>query len=78
MLNFDKTYVMVGVVLFAMYQQSLTGTIYTILSDNVPRGNRSKAGFNYKSVSAFAMAMGPLLQVGILSSGVAEDDWSPE
>merc|ERR1719390_409948 len=34
-LNFDKTYVMVGVVLFAMYQQSLTGTIYTILSDNV-------------------------------------------
>merc|ERR1719305_982664 len=53
-LLFSKTLVMIGVVLFAMYQQSLTGTIYTILSDNVPRGDRSKAGFNYKSISAFA------------------------
>jgi MFS family permease len=67
-----------GVLIFSAYQQCLSSTIYTVLTDNKVRGERRRASVNYKTISALAMAFGPALQLAVLVAGPAPDAWTKE
>ncbi|CAK0801972.1 unnamed protein product [Prorocentrum cordatum] len=72
----DTVWLYAGVIVFTLYQQSISSTIYAILADNVPRQRRTQAGVNYKTFSALAMSSGPAIQLLALLSGYASDTWS--
>lgn len=65
-----------GLLVFSAYQQCLSSTIYAMLADNVPAGDRQRAGMNYKTLTALAMALGPALQLLVILWGPAEDNWT--
>jgi len=65
-----------GVVAFAVYQQAFASTLLAILTDNVPRGRRTRSNVNLKSVNAAGMALGPLLQWLVISCESSEDAWT--
>lgn len=66
----------VGILVWAGYQQCLSSTIYTVLSDNVRRGQRGRASVNYKTISALAMAFGPGIQYAVLLFEPSSDQWT--
>lgn len=67
---------LIGVAIFSCYQQCISSTIYTILSDNVERGGRGRASVNYKTLSALAMSFGPAIQLLVILAGPADDAWT--
>lgn len=65
-----------GILVWAGYQQCLSSTIYAALSDNVRKGERTRASVNYKTLSAISMAFGPAIQLAVLLLAPSTDEWT--
>lgn len=65
-----------GLVVFTLYQQTISAMLGAVLTDNVTTERRTRSNVNYKTYSALAMAFGPALQLLVLLSNPEQDNWS--
>lgn len=65
-----------GVIVFAGYQQCISGAMTALLGDSVLPGRRYKATTHYKTTSALGMAAAPATQLLLLLPGSTQNVWT--